>query len=62
MGFMPKDRRKVLYGQGRQELGEVFRELARQKESPSEEGHLQADPVPRLLSIAPKYAVAQGGG
>ena len=59
--FISKYRRKVLYGQGRQELGEVFRELARQKESPSEEGHLQADPVPRLLSIAPKYAVAQGG-
>jgi putative transposase len=40
-------------------LGEVFRELARQKESGIEEGHLQLDPVHMLIAIAPKYAVAQ---
>ena len=57
--FIPKYRRKVLYGQLRQYLGEVFRELARQKESRVEEGHLQADHVHMLLSIPPKYAVAQ---
>jgi putative transposase len=60
--FMPKYRRKVLYGQVRQALGEVFRELARQKESTIEEGHLQADHVHMLLSIPPKDAVAQGVG
>ena len=37
----------------------MFRELARQKESRIEEGHLQADHVHMLLSIPPKYAVAQ---
>jgi len=57
--FIPKYRRKVLYGQLRSYLGEVFRELARQKESRIEEGHLQADHVHMLLSIPPKYAVAQ---
>jgi putative transposase len=57
--FIPKYRRKVLYGQVRKDLGEVFRELARQKESWVEEGHLQADHVHMLLSIPPKYAVAQ---
>ena len=57
--FIPKYRRKVLYGQIRLELGEVFRELARQKESRIEEGHLQGDHVHMLLSIPPKYAVAQ---
>jgi putative transposase len=57
--FIPKCRRKVLYGQVRQYLGEVLRELARQKESRVEEGHLQADHVHMLLSIPPKYAVAQ---
>ena len=31
--FIPKCRRKVLYGQLRQHLGEVFRELATRKES-----------------------------
>ena len=57
--FIPKYRRKVLYGQVRSYLGDVFRELARQKESRIEEGHLQADHVHMLLSIPPKYAVAQ---
>jgi len=57
--FIPKYRRKVLYGQLRSYLGEVFRELARQKESRIEEGHLQADHVHMLVSIPPKYAVAQ---
>ena len=57
--FIPQYRRKVLYGQLRQELGEVLRELARQKESRIEEGHLQPDHVHMLLSIPPKYAVAQ---
>ena len=60
--FIPKYRRKVLYGQLRRDLGEVFRELARQKESVIEEGHLQSDHVHMLLSIPPKYAVAQVGG
>ena len=57
--FIPKSRRKVLYGQLRQYLGEVFRELAHQKESRVEEGHLQPAHVHMLVSIPPKYAVAQ---
>ena len=57
--FLPKYRRKVVYGELRRHLGEVFRELARQKESRIEEGHLQVDHVHMLLSIPPKYAVAQ---
>ena len=35
--FIPKYRRKVLYGHLRPQLGEVLRELARQKESTIEE-------------------------
>jgi len=57
--FLPKFRRKVLYGQLRQYLGEVFRRLAEQKESRIEEGHLLADHVHIMISIPPKYAVAQ---
>ena len=57
--FIPKGRRKVLYGQIRTELGEVLRELVRQKESKVEEGHLRPDHVHMLLSIPPKYAVSQ---
>ena len=60
--FIPKGRRKVLYGQIRTELGEVFWELARQRESQVEEGHLRPDHVHMLLSIPPKEAVAQVGG
>ncbi len=57
--FIPKCRRKVLYGQLGVHLGEVFRKLAAQKESRVEEGHLMPDHVHMLLSIPPKYAVSQ---
>jgi putative transposase len=57
--FIPKYRKKVLYGQVRRELGPVLRELARQKESEIIEGPLMADHVHMLVSIPPKYSVAQ---
>ena len=57
--FIPKCRRRTLYEQLRKHLGEVFRALAQQKESRIEEGHLMVDHVHMLLSIPPKYAVAQ---
>jgi putative transposase len=57
--FIPKCRRKVLYGQLRRELGGVFRDLAEQKESRIEEGHLMKDHVHMLISVPPKYSVAQ---
>ena len=57
--FIPKYRKKVLYGDIRRHLGEVFRSLARQKECSVEEGHLMGDHVHMLLSIPPKYSVAQ---
>jgi len=56
--FIPKYRRKALFGQLRKHLGTVFRALAQQKESSIEEGHLMPDHVHMLLSIPPKYAVA----
>ena len=57
--FIPKYRRKVLYGELRQHLGDVFRKLALQKESRVEEGHLMLDHVHMMISIPPKYAVSQ---
>jgi len=57
--FIPKCRRKTLYGQIRRELGGIFRELARQKECEIMEGHLMLDHVHMLISVPPKYAVAQ---
>ncbi len=57
--FIPKYRRKSLFGHIRKELGEVFHDLARRRESEIEEGHIKADHVHMLISIPPKYAVAQ---
>jgi putative transposase len=57
--FIPKYRRKALYGDLRRYLGEVFRELARQRESRIEEGHLMPDHVHMMISIPPKYSVSQ---
>ena len=57
--FIPKCRRKTLYGPLRVHLGEVFRALAQQRESRIEEGHLMADHVHMMISIPPKYAVSQ---
>ena len=57
--FIPKYRRKTLFGQIRQELGKVFHALAKQKESLIEEGHILPDHVHMMISIPPKYAVSQ---
>src|SRR5512137_545579 len=52
--WIPKYRRKALYAELRKYLGPVFRDLAQQRECTVEVGH-----VHMLLSIPPKYAVAQ---
>ena len=57
--WIPKCRRKVLYGRIRRHLAEVFHNLARQKECTILEGHLQPDHIHILISIPPKYSVAQ---
>jgi REP element-mobilizing transposase RayT len=60
--FIPPYRRKVLCAARRTELGAVFRDRARPKDWRSAEGHLQPEPVPRVLSSPPQYAVAGLGG
>jgi len=57
--FIPKYRKKVIFGQIKKELGTVFHSLAEQRESVIEEGHLMPDHVHMLISIPPKYSVAQ---
>ncbi len=57
--FIPKYRKKSIYGWVRKELGSIIRELARQREVFVEEGHLKSDHVHMLLSIPPKYSVSQ---
>ena len=59
MIFIPKYRRKTLYGGLRRYLGEVLRKLAEQRQSRIEEGHLMIDHVHMMIAIPPKYAVSQ---
>ena len=57
--FVPKGRRKVLYGKIRKFLGPVFHELASQKRCRILKGHMVQDHVHMLIEIPPKYAVSQ---
>ena len=56
--WIQKFRKKVLYGQLREHMREILRELARQKESRVVAGHLMPDHIHMLISIPPQYAVA----
>jgi len=56
--FIPKYRKKVLYGQIRKFLGPVFRELAHQRECEIIEGHMVQDHVHMLIKIPPKHSVS----
>ena len=55
--FIPKYRKKA-YADLRRYLGDVLRRLAQRRESEVEEGHLMVDHVHLMLSIPPKYSVA----
>ena len=56
--FVPKYRKKVIYGKLRKELGAIFHELARQKECKIVEGKLVVDHVHMCITIPPKYPVS----
>ena len=60
--FIPKYRRKALYGSVRKHLDSLFRELTRHKECEIGEGRLMVDHVHMLVSIPPKYSVSQVRG
>lgn len=55
----PEVPKKGFYGELRRHLGGVFRTLTEQKECRVEEGYLMPDHVHMMLSIPPKYSVAQ---
>lgn len=57
--FVPKFKKKVLYGNIRKFLGPVFHELALQKNCKILEGHMVQDHVHMLISIPPKYAISE---
>ena len=57
--WIPKYRKKLIYGHLRKYLGSVLKSLVNQKESEILEGHLRGDHVHILISMPPKYSVAQ---
>lgn len=56
--FIPKKRKKIIYGQLRNYLGKIFHDLAGRKECKIEEGHMMTDHVHMCLSVPPKFAVS----
>ena len=56
--FTPKYRRKVFYGRTRQRIGAIIRDLCRQKGIELLEGHAMPDHIHLVLSIPPKFSVA----
>jgi putative transposase len=56
--FIPKRRKEKIFGVLRKHLGDIFHELAKQKESRIEVGHLHLDHAHICISIPPKYAVS----
>jgi putative transposase len=60
--IVPKYRRKALFGHVRKRLGNIFRQLCRQKEIELVEGHALLDHVHMILSIPPKLSVAMAVG
>jgi putative transposase len=56
--FMPKYRRKVIFGNMRSPIGQILRDLCNQKGIALLEGHAMNDHVHLCLSIPPKYSVA----
>ena len=56
--FIPKYRRRTLFGVVRRELGEVLHRLAEEKGCRIEEGYMRMDHVHMLISISPKLAVS----
>ena len=60
--IVPKYRQRRLFGSRRKEVGEIFRQLCRQKGIELLEGHAMPDHVHILLSVPPKYSIAMTMG
>ena len=57
--FTPKYRRKIIYNQYKQSIGQILRQLCSYKGVEILEGHLMPDHVNMLVSILPKISVSQ---
>ena len=56
--IVPKYRKKKLYGKFKRRVGEIIRDLCRQKGVELLEGHLKPDHIHMCLSVPPKYSIA----
>ena len=56
--ILPKYRQKALFGKLRRRIGEILRELCRQKEVELVEGNAMPDHIHMLLSVPPRYSIA----
>ena len=56
--FISKYRHRTIYGEVRREIGSIIRDLCQQKGIDLHEGHAMADHIHLLLSIPPKFSVA----
>ena len=57
--FCPKYRRKIIYNKLRKDIVEIIKELCKYKGVEIVEGHAMPDHMHLLLSMSPKYSVAQ---
>lgn len=57
--FVPKGRKKSLYGKIREFLKQLFHELARQRNCQIVEGYIAKDHVHMCIVIPPKYSVSE---
>ena len=60
--FVPKYRRKSIFGQLRKGIGQILRDLCRQHGVELLEGHALRDHVHMCLSVPPKFSVANTVG
>ena len=56
--FIPKYRKKALYGALRNQIGSVLRKLAESKGCQVLEGYVMTDHIHMLITIPPKYRVS----
>ena len=56
--IIPKYRKRMLYGKVKKHVGEVIKEVCRQRGIELIEGHLMPDHIHMCVSIPPKHSVA----
>ena len=56
--IVPKYRKKTLYGRFRHQVGDVLRDLCRQRGDELLGGHLMPDHIHMCLKVPPKFSIA----